>query len=84
MSYNQDTIRQRLHRIKWKSKKSIYKVGFAVHVLPQLEWLRPTLEFEQKIEGRLVSPPWYLQELIIQKEAENLRTIMICFSENCM
>ena len=81
-SYNQDTIRQRLHRIKWKSKKSIYKVGFAVHVLPQLEWLRPTLEFEQKIEGRLVSPPWYLQELIIQKEAENLRTIMICFSEN--
>ena len=81
-SYNQDTIRQRLHRIKWKSKKSIYKVGFAVHVLPQLEWLRPTLELEQKIEGRLVSPPWYLQELIIQKEAENLRTIMICFSEN--
>ena len=80
--YDRDAIRQRVHRIKWKSKKSIYKVGFAVHVLPQLEWLRPTLEFEEKVEGCLVSPPWYLQELIMQQEAENLRTVMICFSEN--
>lgn len=81
-TYNRNVIRQRIHRIKWKSKKSIYGAGFAMHVLPRLEWIRPILECEEKIELRLVSPPWYLQELIIQQEAENLRTVMICFSEN--
>ena len=80
-TYNRNVIYQRIHRIRWKSKKSIYKVGFAVHVLPQLEWMRPTLEFEEKVEGRLVSPPWYLQELIVQKEAEKLQTVMTCFCE---
>ena len=78
---NRNVIRQRIHRIKWKSKKSIYGAGFAMHVLPRLEWMRPILECEEKIERRLVSPPWYIQELIIQKEAENLRTAMICFCE---
>ena len=80
-AYNQDVIHRRIHRIKWKSKKSIYKVGFAVHVLSQLEWMRPTLELEEKVERRLVSPPWYLQELIVQQEAENLRAVIICFCE---
>ena len=80
-AYDQDVIRQRIHRVKWKSKKSIYGVGFAAHVLPRLEWMRPTLELEEKIERRLVSPSWYLQELIRQQEAENLRTVMICVCE---
>jgi len=83
--YGQKAIRLRISHIKWKSEKSIYRVGFALNVLPRLEWLRPMLEFEKKIEGRLVSPPWYLQELITQQEVENLRTAMICFCEKaCM
>ena len=81
-AYDRNAICQRIHRIKWKSKRSIYRAGFAAHVLPRLEWMRPILEFEEKIERRLVSPPWYLQELIMQQEAENLRTVMICFCEN--
>ncbi len=79
--YGQDVIFQRIRRIKWNSEKSIYKSGFALHILQQLEWMRPILEFEEKVEGRLVSPPWYLQELIMQQEAENLRTAIICFCE---
>ena len=70
-----------LQRIAWKSEKSIYRAGFAVHVLEQLEWLRPRLEFERRVEGHIVSPIWYLGELIVQKEAENLRTAMICYHE---
>ena len=81
-AYNRNTIRQRIRRIKWKSKKSIYRVGFAAHVLQQFEWMRPILVFEERIERRLVSPPWYLQELIMQQEAENLRIAVICFCEN--
>ncbi len=79
--YGQKAIRLRISHIKWKSEKSIYRAGFGLHTLPQLEWMRPILEFEEKVEGRLVSPPWYLQELITQQEVENLRTAIICFCE---
>ena len=77
-----DVILQRLQRISWKSEKSIYKAGFREHILTQLEWLRPRLEFEEKAEGRVVSPPSYIQELIAQKEAENHHAAMVCFFEN--
>ena len=78
-SYGQDAILQRIQHITWNSEKSIYRAGFGVHVLTQLEWLRPRLEFEQRVEGSVISPPLYLQELIAQKEAENLRSTMVCF-----
>lgn len=79
--YDRNKIRQRIRRIKWKSKKSIYRMGFGVHILPRLEWMRSLLVFEERIERQLVSPSWYLQELITQQEVENLQTVMICFFE---
>ena len=78
-SFGKEAIFQRLRRITWKSEKSIYCVKFKVHTLKQLEELRPKLEAEEKIEGRVISSPWYLQELIAKVEAENLSTAMICF-----
>ena len=80
-SYEREAIRHRILRITWDSEKSIYKAGFATHVLERLEWLRSKLAFEEGAERHIVSPPWYLQELIAQQEAENLRTATICFYE---
>ena len=80
-SYGRDEILQRIHHITWKSEKSIYRAGFAVHVLEQLEWLRPRLEFEERVEGGIISPTWYIQELIAQQEAKNLLTAMSFFYE---
>ena len=78
-SYDRNAILWRIRHIRWKSKKSIYRAGFGMHVLTQLEWLRVRLEFEEGVEQYIVSPPWYLGELIAQKEVENLRTAMIYF-----
>ena len=78
-SNRRDAVVQRIRKIKWKSEKSIYRAGFAGHVLKQLEWLRPRLEFEERVEGHIISPSWYLQELIAQTEAENLSATMTCF-----
>lgn len=80
-SHKRDAILQRIHHIKWKSERSIYRTGFAVHVLERLEWLRPKLAFEDRVEGHVISAPWYLQELIVQKEVENLHTVLISFCE---
>ena len=80
-SYGRDAILQRISHIKWKSEKSIYRSGFAAHVLPRLEWMRQKLEFEARIERNIISPSWYFQELIAQQEAENLQSVMICICE---
>ena len=80
-SYGRAEILERICHITWKSEKSIYRAGFAVHVLTQLEWLHPRLEFEERVEGRVISPSWYIQELIAQQEAKNLLTTMSVFYE---
>ena len=80
-SYGRNTIRQRIRGITWKSEESIYRAGFAVHVLQRLEWMYPRLKFEKRVEGRIVSPIWYLEELVSQQEAENHHTAMLCFYE---
>ena len=74
-----DAVPQRIAKIEWKSEKSIYRAGFSLHVLKQLEWLRPRLEFEERVEGHIVSPAWYLQELVTQKEAHNHSASVTCF-----
>lgn len=78
-SWGRDTILRRIRRIRWRSKESIYRAGFPEHMLECLEWLHPRLEFESKVEGEIVSPPWYLQELMAKEEAENFTVVMRCF-----
>ena len=80
-SYGRDEILHRIHHITWKSEQSIYKAGFAVHILKQLEWLRSRLEFEERVEGGVISPSWYIQELIAQQEAKNFLATMSVFYE---
>ena len=78
-SYDRHVILRRIRHIRWRSEKSIYRAGFGMPVLTQLEWLRPRLEFEEGVEQYIASPSWYIGELIAQKEVENLRTAMIYF-----
>ena len=74
--YGGQEILRRIQKIDWRSEKSIYKAGFCTSVLASLEWMRPRLEFEERIEGRVVSPLWYLQGMVNLREAENLRDAM--------
>ena len=80
-SCGRESILRRMHRIKWKSKKSVYRAGFSEHSLACLEWLHPRLEFEHKVEGKVVSPPWYIRELMAKAEAENFAVVMKCFHD---
>ena len=79
--YRQNAIPHHFHDIRWESEKSIYKAGFAEHVLKEIEQLRPRLEFEKKVEGKIISEPWYIQKIITQTEAENISTAIACFYE---
>jgi hypothetical protein len=72
--FNSASIRTSVRKINWKSRQSIYQVGLPSHVLPRLEWLQPRIDFEIRSEGQRVSPDWYVEELIIQPTAENLKS----------
>ena len=42
------------------------------------------LHLKKESKAKVISAPWYLQELIAQQEAENLCSVMICLCEkNC-
>jgi hypothetical protein len=59
--------------IRWKSRSEIYERELPRHLLTQLEWLYPRIEFEYRTEGFRSSPDWYVFELVRQPAAENLK-----------
>lgn len=65
-------IIDKLLSIDWNKDESIYRVGYQKYFLERLEWLKPRLTFEKKIEGKITSPTWYLFELLSQKECDQL------------
>ena len=57
-----------ISKIKWTGNKSnIYLNGLPSNMLPRLESLSSELINEQLIEGKLLSPEWYIKTLCIQQ-----------------
>jgi hypothetical protein len=59
-----------LQGVNWQLPSTLYTHGFPPYLLPRLEWMRPRLQFESSVEGKLISPSWYQCELVAQCEAE--------------
>jgi len=64
------SIQQQMSSVHWDDNKDIYGKGFPTYYLRRLEWFRPRLEFERKVEGQDVTPIWYQTELICQIESD--------------
>lgn len=69
-SLSSQNIKNMVSSVRWNKEASIYRQGFSKHCLPLIEWLKPRLAFERKVEGHVVSPLWYLTELVRQVEAK--------------
>jgi hypothetical protein len=52
-----------IDHIRWNRRKAIYTTGLPRLVIKQLEYLQKGLTLEQNVEGRLVSPVWYRQQI---------------------
>jgi hypothetical protein len=72
-TYDRASILRSVGHIKWQSERAIYKTGLPLHLLKQLEWVRPRIEFEIRSEGARISPDWYIGELILQAASENAK-----------
>ncbi len=67
---NRESMERKVSFVRWGDSKSIYQQGFPAYCLARLEWFRPRLEFERKIEGKDVTPLWYQSELMCQVESD--------------
>ncbi len=70
-SFRREKFIARIEGIDWSNPSAYYRAGFDDYVLSQIEFLAPRLAFERAVEGKEVSPTWYLAELAMQPEAEH-------------
>ncbi|MEI6420498.1 MAG: hypothetical protein WCO30_02580, partial [bacterium] len=56
-----------ISNIKWYSDKDIYLTGLPLAVLSRLESTASDLRAEMQIEGKRLSPEWYIRTLCVQK-----------------
>lgn len=78
-SIERDGISRKLKKINWKRTVDIYRNGFSSHILPNLEWLSNRIQFEIKIEDKVVTPLWYQVELLALLEANKMEESIIFY-----
>ncbi|MFA5034963.1 MAG: hypothetical protein WC500_04200 [Candidatus Margulisiibacteriota bacterium] len=63
---------QRIESINMLDEEDIYKKDVLPSVLPRAEFIKKRLVFEKRVEGELISPQWYVDQLIIIRYAESI------------
>jgi hypothetical protein len=76
-------LNAKLSVIDWRLSKSIYSQDMPIHLLQQLEWLRDRLEYEYLIEDKVISPPWYILELVLKVNLEKYVTDLEAIFVRC-
>lgn len=67
---NMQDILKKIDTINWLSNKSIYENGIAPPLLPRMEYIQKRLKFEKRVENKIISPNWYIRQLIIMRYLE--------------
>ena len=70
---SRDSITATIADMRWRTISEIYETNLPTHLLPQLEWLLPHLQFEIASEGNRISPNWYICELVLQSASESAK-----------
>ncbi|WP_157656261.1 hypothetical protein [Burkholderia ubonensis] len=81
-SFRRADVIARIDDVNWSKPTTYYRAGFEDFVLSQIEYLAPRLEFERAVEGKVVSPSWYLGELALQPQAKHfVKNIAVLMDE---
>jgi hypothetical protein len=59
-----ESLHRSVDAINWKKQRTIYIDILPRRVLRQLENLRSTLETELKVEGKIITPLWYQEQIV--------------------
>ncbi|HUU89226.1 MAG TPA: hypothetical protein VMX17_15940 [Candidatus Glassbacteria bacterium] len=67
---NVQSIQRKIDSINWMNEKSIYKKGFIPSLLSKVEFIQRKLKFEKAVEKKIISPQWYIKQLIVGRYVE--------------
>ncbi|NSW54233.1 MAG: hypothetical protein HPY85_17155 [Anaerolineae bacterium] len=57
----------KIERQNWTRSDSPYALGLPFSILPDIEDISAKLIFEHQVEGKFITPDWYISELIARK-----------------
>jgi hypothetical protein len=67
-----DFISAEMRKIDWKKEKSIYRTKFPSFMHERLKYLVEKIQFEYDVEGKRISPNWYIENLLLQVYLERI------------
>ena len=56
-----------IDNINWDDKADLYNQKIPAAVLPRLEFIQERLRIERAVEGKTISPNWYIRQLIASR-----------------
>lgn len=59
-----ESLNQKIAEINWRRPESVYETGLPRGVIEQMEILRGHLDFERRVEGEVITPLWYQQQVV--------------------
>lgn len=74
--FDVDAVYKDLESISWSNDKGIYKKCNEPLMLPRLEHVQKGLSFENKAEGKYVSPKWYVIQLILVRYLDEFAQVV--------
>lgn len=69
-----ESVKEKLDSINWNYPSSIYKQSFPPLVLPIVEDLQCRLQFEVAAEGQVVTPCWFVHQLVAMEYSKLMHT----------
>ncbi|WP_422932166.1 hypothetical protein [Singulisphaera sp. PoT] len=64
-SFDMTRFSETVGKIDWTNSRSAYRSGLPYGALENLEYLQKRLAFEVDVEGRRITPNWYVEEIIL-------------------
>jgi hypothetical protein len=69
-SINPHTFQEKIKKVDWNNKKDIYNTGLPENTIRKLEKLQEMLNCENEVEGKIITPLWYLTQFTSKGFAE--------------
>ncbi len=80
-----EKLEKSIETINWSDPKSIYSLNIPSPILHTIEDLQRRLNIESESEGKIITPTWYLKQLIFQSIGMDLKKeldVLINLSSN--
>jgi len=71
-SFDTNKMRKTINCIKWTNDYDIYRHNISKYQHDKLDWIRKRIESEIMTDNKIISPVWYITELLLNKEADKL------------